>query len=569
MKTLKVPVLASLVLAGLASVCQADIIYQDNFNRVGTLAGSAPTIDNTGMGAVWVGDPGYSTDGTNCIAPVSSWTWPIISLPWDPVTYTDPTITCNVKLDDPTTGDWLGIGFGATNSYWAYHLYMTLSGDGHVSAYYGYTWAQTTILNNVLMGIPGGWNTISLQYSNTPVDASASNTVSVIVNGTYALQNLPLDASVTGADVGGGLQLMQFNNGSGRIANFVVTFGTAASVPPTIDTEPASTTEVFQGDPVILTTRAEGTLPLAYQWYKGGAAIPGANSGNYSVAATTTNDTGNYTLVITNVAGSITSTVAQVTVHLEADKVLAEQNFDGIGTGYDYSYVYSDPAYVNSSNIPSSATVTSGVGVGGSSALVIACDGTAWGLTNHSWAGLGGVSVINMVAPLTTTNLLAIECSFAACLGNLLPTVSNSPFRAMLEFKDTNGTTLFMGTKSIVVASNFQTYSITMNTTDCPGATNLSRVAMAALELSADSISTDFTNAPNDFYVMDNILFVQRMSPALGTSYNGVHTTITWADPTLTLQSATNVTGPFTDVAGATSPYTVSPSGKKFYRTRW
>ena len=33
------------------------------------------------------------------------------------------------------------------------------------------------------------------------------------------------------------------------------------------------------------------------------------------------------------------------------------------------------------------------------------------------------------------------------------------------------------------------------------------------------------------------------------------------------LQSASSVSGPYTDVAGATSPYTVTATGEKYYRT--
>jgi hypothetical protein len=45
---------------------------------------------------------------------------------------------------------------------------------------------------------------------------------------------------------------------------------------------------------------------------------------------------------------------------------------------------------------------------------------------------------------------------------------------------------------------------------------------------------------------------------------------VEWADTAVTLQSATNVVGPYTDVAGATSPYTVSAGQNiQFFRMRW
>jgi hypothetical protein len=47
----------------------------------------------------------------------------------------------------------------------------------------------------------------------------------------------------------------------------------------------------------------------------------------------------------------------------------------------------------------------------------------------------------------------------------------------------------------------------------------------------------------------------------------GGQTVVTWSDPTLTIQSATSVLGPYSDLIGATSPYTnSSPAPTVFYR---
>jgi len=53
----------------------------------------------------------------------------------------------------------------------------------------------------------------------------------------------------------------------------------------------------------------------------------------------------------------------------------------------------------------------------------------------------------------------------------------------------------------------------------------------------------------------------------LHISYAAGSVTLTWADPSFSLQSATNVNGPYTTIGGATSGYTQSVSGtQKFYR---
>jgi hypothetical protein len=53
----------------------------------------------------------------------------------------------------------------------------------------------------------------------------------------------------------------------------------------------------------------------------------------------------------------------------------------------------------------------------------------------------------------------------------------------------------------------------------------------------------------------------------LTPSFSGGNHTLTW--PAGTLQQADEVTGPYTDVSGAMSPYTITPAeAKKFYRLK-
>ena len=195
--------LAAFVLGGY-SICQADIVYQDNFTREGSLNGSAPTVDNTGLSVTWSGNTNYVTDGTNCIIPSNwSWQWWTIGLPIDMGYFWDTTLSCDVKLDNSATGDWVGIGYGPIGDFWNQALYMTLAGNGTVNAYIGPPWGVAMqLVTNAPAGIPGGWNTIAIQYSNYAATAS------IIVNGVYLAQDVPIPLS--GAN---GVNLIQFNQG--------------------------------------------------------------------------------------------------------------------------------------------------------------------------------------------------------------------------------------------------------------------------------------------------------------------------------------------------------------------
>jgi hypothetical protein len=89
--------------------------------------------------------------------------------------------------------------------------------------------------------------------------------------------------------------------------------------PPTISAQPASLT-VLSGSNAVCNVTAGGSAPLGYQWRNNGSDL--ANGGNISgvttstlqFTAATTNNDGNYSVVITNAYGSITSAVATLTV---------------------------------------------------------------------------------------------------------------------------------------------------------------------------------------------------------------------------------------------------------------
>src|SRR6266566_275866 len=87
---------------------------------------------------------------------------------------------------------------------------------------------------------------------------------------------------------------------------------------PSITTQPASQT-VTAGQTATFTVVATGTAPLSYRWMKGGTTIPGATSAIYTTPATTSADNGSqFTVVISNTAGSVTSNAATLTVSAAA-----------------------------------------------------------------------------------------------------------------------------------------------------------------------------------------------------------------------------------------------------------
>jgi hypothetical protein len=68
------------------------------------------------------------------------------------------------------------------------------------------------------------------------------------------------------------------------------------------------------------TVNATGT-DLAYQWKKNGIDVPGATSASYTTPAASYSDSGGqYTVVVSNAGGSVTSSAAQLTLALSANQ---------------------------------------------------------------------------------------------------------------------------------------------------------------------------------------------------------------------------------------------------------
>ncbi len=90
---------------------------------------------------------------------------------------------------------------------------------------------------------------------------------------------------------------------------------TAAAVAPVFTLQPAGQT-VAAGSTVTFTSIASGSPTPSYQWRKNGTAITGATTANFSLASAQATDAGDYTVVATNSAGTVTSNTAtlQITV---------------------------------------------------------------------------------------------------------------------------------------------------------------------------------------------------------------------------------------------------------------
>ena len=164
-------------------------------------------------------------------------------------------------------------------------------------------------LNNPLKGSFGNPNEFSVSWNGSTLYDKKNLAAT-------AWTNLQFVVTATGSNT-----VLQFgsqdNNSFLGLDDITLTPGFA----PAISTQPTNLT-ILSGGNAVFSATASGSDPLAYHWRKNGAnfanggAISGATSNVLTFTAATTNNNGNYSLVITNAFGSITSAVVTLTVNL-------------------------------------------------------------------------------------------------------------------------------------------------------------------------------------------------------------------------------------------------------------
>jgi hypothetical protein len=126
------------------------------------------------------------------------------------------------------------------------------------------------------------------------------------VSGSTAFTDAPLANGTTYYYVVSGV------NSVGESSNSIPASAMPAA-PPSI-TDPPRSQEVNQGDPAAFGVTATSLVSMSFQWQFNGSSLAGATTNAYSLGSAQPANAGQYTVVVSNYGGSVTSLPALLTV---------------------------------------------------------------------------------------------------------------------------------------------------------------------------------------------------------------------------------------------------------------
>jgi YVTN family beta-propeller protein len=182
-----------------------------------------------------------------------------------------------------------------------------------------------SIPENVAISSDGSFAYVTNDESNTVTQIRTSDNT---VTATTPVGTYPVGVAISPDDT----FVFVTNLGDGtvsRIETFAPPFPGAA---PAIATQPQSQS-VPAGSSVTFTVAASGSTPLSYQWYLQGSPIPGATSPSYLVGSAQSSNAGGYACAVTNAVGTVTSSVAKLTVGAAAIAFTQQPSPQAIASG--------------------------------------------------------------------------------------------------------------------------------------------------------------------------------------------------------------------------------------------
>lgn len=479
-------------------------------------------------------------------------------------------------------------------------------------------------LDMMLLNPQGRSNNWTVDFGISPDGSSAPTSFTVVSNNFYGASTL---ASAFGAyhrtiDFGSLLDNqpgpiwirvvnLSASIGAGSrptvgIDNFNLGFTNvaAAATKPVITTAPQSTT-AYVGESVSLNVANSGTAPFTYQWYKNDFSTPvGNGTATLTLSPVTVGDAGNYYVIIANAVGSATNNPAAVIT--VANRVPIPTTIFKLRTNQDV---------VNwSPNDTTNFYTVTGVVITRTN-MTTAANASFYIEDTNSLCGIdvfiGGDTTtrpaygdtVQVTGPLSQFNgVLEFNLSSSNpthIVNNLGPSGYTVPPKAMpLTAPSSPGLmeTNYEGSLIVVAnvtipgggVSNFvsgatltvtnqsnQTFTLFIDARlgDIIGQPIPAGTATITGYVSQFKSAAPFTNGYQLVPTYSGAIVVS--APVVNPIPISIQTTggqlvMAWTNGVFSLQSSTNVDGPYVDVSGASSPYTnTSSSSQMFFRLHY
>ncbi len=383
-------------------------------------------------------------------------------------------------------------------------------------------------------------------------------------------------------------------NHAGTISGFIITDK------PVITMSPQPVPLAGPGDTIQLSAYAIGVPPLSYQWQLNGESLVGATTSAYTISNFFNPGTLSFSLQVSNAYGIATSAVSTVT----GDSILLSKTNNIV---FDSS---SSNAQNNGFNIGStwlaSSTGSNGVTRTGVESFSVEATNGISVADDTNFDGSTGTITLWMKSPGTDSSEGGLYG------GSLFCRATGTPLNDFILLQADSGQALFYGTQasgtsvqstSTVSDGNWHFVALTFDQAASGGvglfvdgtlqATNgnssaWSWPAGAPLEIgyTTDTSFENYSGQLDDVRYYSAVLTPSQIAQvyttgaavdpaALEFDFNfntapGAGTVLTWKISSAVLQSAPALNGPWTDLPGVTSPYTIVPSqSQQFFRYRY
>ena len=187
-------------------------------------------------------------------------------------------------------------------------LVTNASADGRLIGFDLATTNGFKVVGGVLYG--SGTTLLADQHRARFYDVTTTNTAQLIFDDPLTQPTPTYFANgnaVSAADgQNGRIVVLEPNNGIALYQLYLVT-----NPPPSITSQPVGSTNVLTGGFYTLSVSSSGSS-LRYQWFLGAGSLSGKTNASLNLTNITIADAGNYTVVVTNVGGAVTSSVATI-----------------------------------------------------------------------------------------------------------------------------------------------------------------------------------------------------------------------------------------------------------------